>query len=533
MAQGNLFKERQTKGILSFSSYSKPPARLGYQGRHFTYKGTPIYLIGSGLETLNLEGETPQSLLTRWRSYLEVLAQSQTQYVRFRLRLFPWAFLREEAGKVLSPWVYRSHHPIRYDLSTFDPLFWELLWQMAQEAHRREILLEFVLFDAEVLPEIGAGAERDGASLVASSQGLSLSLIKSSPGSSLWQRHPWNEAVGGPLKRERGEAFYQLAEPENFHLWAENFSPEWGPSRQNQWYQQHYVLKVIQTLGGFDNVYWELLHNLRAVDALRLGWIRHWVQFLRHYDPFHRLITLSVPYGFWREANRWIGGEVDLLLLHGAGFPYEKHTAVPYTFAQLYRENPFGCPLMDDQTDWFTGEGDRARRPTSVEVKVERYAFWQAFVSGGHISAVAYQGLSKRPIHDWLKVFSQFIEGTDFVNLVPDNSVVAQAPVGLFHHSAHNPGKESVSYFTTDGAFSGGEVLLALRQGNFLARYIDPRTGRCLYQTWLKVPFHGRVRLLLPPFEEDMVLHIEEEGKAQAWRERAFEKRVDKGRGLE
>lgn len=522
MVQGDLVKDQQTKGIPPFSSCSKPFARLWYRGRHFTDKGTPIYLIGSGLETLALEGETPQSLLARWRSYLEVLTQIQTQYVRFRLRLSPWAFLREGVGKALSPWVLRSRHPVRYDLLTFDPLFWEILRQMAWEAHRREIFLEFVLFDASALPEGGAGIRR----------GETLSLPKGSSGSDLWQRHPWNEVVGGPLRGDQGEVFYQLAEPENFRLWAENFSPEWEPARQNQWYQQHYLLKVVQALGGLDNVYWELLHELRMVDSLCLGWIRHWVEFLRHYDPFHRLITLSVPYSFWKEAYRWIQREVDLLLLHGTGFPYEKHTAIPYTFARLYQENSFGYPLMDDQTDWFTGEGGKARRPTSVEVKVERYAFWQAFVSGGHMSAVAYQGLSKRSIHDWLKVFAQFVEETDFVNLEPDNSVVAKAPVGLFHHSAHNPGKEGVSYFTTDGAFSGGEVLLSLRQGNFLARYIDPRTGRCLYQTRLEVPFHGRARLILPPFEEDVVLHIEEEGKAQAWRRRVS-KRVDKGRGLE
>ncbi|MCD6507578.1 hypothetical protein J7M22_13260 [Candidatus Poribacteria bacterium] len=450
---------------------------LGIEGYHFTYDGEPIYIVGSGMEGIGTENTPDGERWESWKGYIDMLSDHQTEHVRFRIRFFPWSFCWEEPGAAKSPWRVVDPRKPLYDLHRFNPRFWELAKRICGYAEKRGVLVEFVLFDRCSLERWRAG-ER-------------------------WFRHPWNADCGGPIKAHDGKGeFYTLAQPDNLNLFEEPLSPEWEWARKSQWFQQHYVKKAIDELSGFRNVYWEIVNEMEGFDDLRVQWVKHWIDFLHAHDRQDRPISFS-------GLNPFRGDEVYYRL---PGLDIVQCHADTYEVGdRIRRLRKYGKPVMVDEAFWHGKRPEDWKKPSSEQVKIERWSFWNAFVAGGHTTAVCWQPFTGRPIHTWLRIFALFVENTRFTELEPRDDLILSAPQDLRVHAAASSGGEYVIYCSSEGTYtpssSDEDIKLKLKPGRYALTISDPKSGRRISRSSLSA--EGELSAIkLPPFSEDLVIHM-------------------------
>ena len=446
---------------------------LGVEGYHFTLDGRPIYVIGSGMEGIGTANSPDGERWERWREYIDMLAAHQTDRVRFRIRFFPWCFCWEEPGEAKSPWRVVDPQKPLYDLLRFNPRFWDLVKRICSYARGKGVLVEFTLFDRCSLERWRTG-ER-------------------------WFRHPWNADCGGPIRARDGKGeFYTLARPDDLKLFERPFSPDWDWAMKSQWFQQRYVKKAIDELSGFENVYWEIVNEMEGFDELRVRWVKHWIDFLRAHDPKRRPITFS-------GLNPLGGDEVYYRL---PGIDVVQCHADTYEVAdRIRRLRKYGKPVMVDEAFWHGEKPRDWKKPSPEQVRIERQSFWEAFVAGGHTTAVCWQPLAERPIHDWLKIFARFVETTDFPDLEPRNDLLISAPQGIRVHVAASPRWEIVIYCAADGPPPGGTLKLKARGGTYVLSMLSPKTGEEIRRASVSAR-EGTLSLDLPPFDEDLTIHL-------------------------
>lgn len=412
-----------------------------------------------------------------WREYLDLLAAHQGKRTRFRVRFFPWSFCWEEPGLAKSPWKVIDPAGPRYNLYEFNPRFWELARRICAYAAEKGLFVEFVLFDR-------------------------CSLERWQPGER-WFRHPWNAACGGPIQAPNGKGhFYTLAEPDNLYLFSEPFSDDWPWAKQSQWFQQRYVKQAIDTVGSFASVYWEIVNEMEGFNDLRVRWVQHWIDFLHAHAP-PRPISFSGLNAFRGDRAFYTLPGLDIVQCHGDS-KRGPHDAMTHLTA--LRE--YGKPVMLDEAFWHGRRPENWQRPSREQQKIERWSFWQALVAGGHTTAVCWQPFEERPIHDWLKVFAEFVDQTDFARLEPHDDLLVALPAGVHAHAAAQPGREYVVYCTVDEPFTGGPLTLALKAGTYVLRGVEPTTGRELRRERLTVTNDEPIAVKLPAFGEDVAVHL-------------------------
>ncbi|MDP2728207.1 MAG: hypothetical protein Q8P59_11775, partial [Dehalococcoidia bacterium] len=176
---------------------------LEVAGYWFTYQGKPLYLMGSGMESIYTSDSvsSPQESLDRWMAYLDLLARYKVNMVRF----YAWAFVWDdtEPWQGAGPWPYTSLDPPVYDLDAFSEPYWETVRELAKAASDRDIVLEYVLFEGWLNDRV-------------------------------WPKHPWNIQMGGPLRNKQD--FFDLRNPRNLY------------------FQERYVQKVLDELAGMPNI---------------------------------------------------------------------------------------------------------------------------------------------------------------------------------------------------------------------------------------------------------------------------------------
>lgn len=443
-----------------------PDSRLRTRRGRFIYQGEPVYPIGSGLEAFRQDNGYDGLDIDAWKSHIDLLASLQTPHVRFRLRFGAWAFCWDEAA--LCPWQRTG---TGYDLAAFDTDFWQRLRQVAEYAREKGLLLEFILFDTFALQH---GQQGKG-----------------------WGRHPFNATNGGPLAESHpSRSFYNLAAPNDYLLFQQPFDPAWPVLTQLQYHQQRWAMQAIDCLDGLENVVWELVSDMDASDPVRVGFVSHFIQFLRRNDPQDRLAGLSVETLNRTDAVYFRLTGVDAVNFHWDGAEGEPHAEFAETIAGLAS---YGKPVVANQAGWPHGD------PCSE--KWERWSFWQAFVAGGHPVADCARSFRRRPVHDWLKVFAQFVEETDFPTLVFAPGVIRRIASDVQAHAAISD-TDFVLYMTTDAPQDGAGIVLGLPEGQWSGHWFDPRTGNSLDTLSLTTARAEVMETRTPTFDEDVALHL-------------------------
>lgn len=457
-----------------------PPGLRTQHGR-FLYQGAPIYLVGSGLEGITRFWGYDGRDMEVWRQYIRLLSGIQTQRVRFRLRINLWAFAYDPQGPEFAPWRWDGE---RFYLEQFHDPCWSLLCQIVREAGDAGLLAEIVLFDSIALT---IGKHNDP-----------------------WSRNPFNAALGGPLSGPPRPHFYNLAEPHNYHLFEQPASEDWTPAKQIQRHQQRMVHRAIQCLDGLENVCWEIVSEIEGADPVRVGFVEHWISFLRQHDPADRLVSFSGKHPLRGDEVYYHLTGIDTVHAHLTLAYYDPHEDLAETIAALSR---YGKPVFFDETDW-SAEGSGMNDPLLDEMGPiwERWSFWQAFVAGGYIAADCCRKLERRPLHDWLKVFMQFVEGTEFHRLEYRPDLPITCPAECFAHAALGPA-EAVVYLTADRPMQTDALSLKLPTGRWRVTWLDPKSGRKTVRSTALDSDGGESELRMPAFEEDLVLHLKREAQ--------------------
>ncbi|MDP2727262.1 MAG: hypothetical protein Q8P59_06930, partial [Dehalococcoidia bacterium] len=334
---------------------------LGVEGYWFTYQGRPLYLMGSGMESiyagLGGSASSPRESLERWMAYLDLLARYKVNMVRF----YAWAFVWDdnevwgdtEPWEGASPWHYTNFDPPMYDLETFSEGYWETVRAVAKAASDRDIILEYALFE-------GWG------------------------GNQTWTKHPWNTRTGGPLGNKQD--FFDLGNPRNLY------------------FQERYVQKVLDELAGLPNIILEITNEL-APNRYARSWAAYWTAFLEERAPEH-LVTISEPsWHFGPEMATeayWEWPGIDVVSAHETRGELALYGGYAQDRFAGYWERGLDKPLMINE---WCGVGE------SLSYADERKFFWTVLTSGGHGVRGCWQPFGETSSLPWLRNIADFLDG--------------------------------------------------------------------------------------------------------------------------
>jgi len=444
--------------------------RINPQNPHyFIYKGRPFFIIGSGMES---HCQPWSRTAEQWRAYLDMLRRNGFNRVRF----FPWDFCwAEKLEPTFSPWRVLDAQNFRYDLTRFNPAYWDLVRRIIQMARERDIVVEYNLFD--------------------------YCSLQDSPKKKVWSHNPLSARAGGAVPGNRGKpGVYAFADYSDLDLFKQPFDPHWPWQKRNQWLQQFYVKHTVDQLGGYENIYWEIMNEQGwgKVEPQGVKWTRHWLAFLDKYDPHRRLRSINAA-----DVYDEMEG-MDIVCEHPIPFFNRKKLTRPEVIVEIVHEaRKFGKPVICDETGFFPPQSSTEDQPwrtiTPEQLANERRAFWYAFVAGGHWTAVCWQDFQERPTHRWIRHLADFVQRVPYWTMAPHDDLVQ----GPFAHCLARPGKLYVVYLGRGGQVSvdlGGRKLTA-----FEARWLDPRTGK---ERAASGKQQGNLVVFQAPDKEDWVLVI-------------------------
>jgi hypothetical protein len=444
----------------------------------FVYNGTSIHIVGSGMEGIRQDLGYDGRDLHVWKAYIDMLAGLQTEHVRMRLRFNPWAFCRGEGEYCGSPWVHQNG---QYDLGRFDEEFWSLVHSIAEYADEKGLLMEFVLFDARSFFR-GRHAPR-------------------------WDRHPFNAAVGGPIEGPPLPAFYNLAEPESLDLFRSGVPGSGTATTRLQGVQQAYVFQAVRALDALQNVCWEIVNEIEGSDPVRVGFVSHFVEFLRRHDPIDRLVACSGKSPLRGDAAYFRITGIDAVHFHMKGGAYDAHYDIVETILELAQ---YGKPVVNDEADWTPSRADGGRR-SGLAPKEVRWALWQSFLAGGSTTAPRWQPFEHSAVHDWIAVFAGIAESLALARLEYRVDAIPALPSGVNGNGAVG-GEQAVIYLTSDSPVPKGQMRVHLPAGHWDGEAVDPRDGSRRGDVSLGST-GATVDVDIPAFEEDLVVLLKQRGE--------------------
>ncbi|MFQ5808671.1 MAG: putative collagen-binding domain-containing protein [Armatimonadota bacterium] len=435
--------------------------------RYLTYNGEPFFIIGSGMES---HCDTWSQTIPQWRAYLDMLQRNGFNRVRFFLWWFCW---KDELLPTFSPWALRSAEQFDYDLTRFNPAYWDFMKQLLTLARERDIVFEYNLFD--------------------------YCCLEDRRGSRCWTRNPLSALNnnGGPLPGPRGKPdIYAFADYADLDLFEKPFDASWPWQKQNQWYQQLYVKHTIDQLTAFPNLYWEIMNEQGwgKVEPNGPEWTRHWLAFLDRHDPNRHLRSLNAA-----DVYDALPG-LDIVCTHPIPYYRKRELNSPERAVNHVQSHlKFGKPVSCDETGYFPPQASTDdkdwRTFTPEQLANERRAFWYAFVAGGHWTATCWQDFDERDTHRWIRHLANFVRRVPYWRMDPHDDLVEGG------HCLARPGEHYVVYLG-----NGGTTSIDL-QGHaaekFEAQWLDPRTG-----TWhdADAKQNGQRVTLTAPSEDDWVL---------------------------
>lgn len=432
-------------------------------GHYLVWRGRPILLIGDSVTQGWMECGTNFNQA----DYVDALAARGINL------LMLWSFKGTRASlqaqdrrlgydaPELWPWL-GSPEDASFDLGRFNPAYFDRLRALVGHAEQRGIVVLITVHDGWTKTAF------DG--------------------------HPFNCMLGnGPLAAR--EHYVTLADVRR--EMPVEFDPSWTWQQQNQYFQERFCAKLVETLAPFSNVLFEMFNegewyprrprrqheahflaffrarctNLLLSNADHLGDVR------AHLDPDPDVVTLHPP--------GWVGQAAAFVRGFGTQPPK------PYLYSEPVPEFNGSVPTLDDvrRSVWETalaGAGWVNQNDPSfgwdprTTIAAQTRARDQAYDIAGHCARFFNGG------------------GIRFWEMKPEGSLTSTGVC------LARPGEEYVVYSAVLRKFTLD--LAAARQRVLSVRWYNPRTGQ--FQSAAEIPGGNVQQVFEPPFDGDAVLHL-------------------------
>jgi hypothetical protein len=440
------------------------PLRLHPRNQHyFEYKGKPVVLVTSAEHygaVLNMDFD--------YKKYLETLAAEGMNYTRIFAGSYveiPGSFgienntLAPAVGSFIAPWQRTSEQgtyegEMKFDLSRWNPVFFDRLKSFISEADRLDVFVEVTLF---------CSTYDDKA----------------------WLRHPFHP---GNNVNNLGE----LARRESTTLKNSKLVE----------FQKAFVEKIVKELNDYDNFFWELQNEpwadngVRGMRILKTHNIsgQNWAQYaelakdgaLEWQKEIARVIAetesrlpkqhlIAQNYCNFKESLAEVMPNISIINFH-------------YAWPDAVRMNyGWNRPIGFDESG-FTGSDDETYLLQAWEFMAAGGALFNNLDYSFFVGHEDGKGISKAPgggstrLRSGLKILREFIESFDFVKMSPDVNVVFHSP-GMEWQAISEPGKQYAIVFSGKNS---EHITFYLPKGKYLAEYIDPWTGKVFYSETLQ-----------------------------------------------
>lgn len=452
------------------------PLRLHPENsRYLQWRGRPTILITSAEHygaLLNLDFD--------FRTYFAELEQNGLNHTR----IFAGTY-RELAGshgiadntlapadnRFLAPWK-RSDQPgyfvggNKFDLTAFNPDYFQRLKELMTEARNRGIVVEFNFF----CPLYGDGE---------------------------WNGSPFNPAnnVNGLGNCPR-EEILSLKHPQLLAV------------------QEEFVKAVVRELNSFDNLYYEIC-NEPYIRKVPDDWQRKIVRTIRDAEstlPHRHLISLNIANGAAKVELAPEG--VSILNFH--------YCVPPDVVAMNEHLNL----LIGENETGFRGKHDFLYRSEGWDFLLAGGGLYNSLDysftvthPAGDLREYKAPGGGSRELRQQLGILKKFLEGFDFIRMRPDSKVVSRISDNLSWKALSRPGEDYALYLHVpvkknpkkieDVLRTGIRATLTLQlpAGKFREEWIDTLTGTVLKtEEWEQT---GSEReLATPQFDNDVALRL-------------------------
>ncbi len=360
-------------------------------------------------------------------------------------------------GDLLCPWARSetdgyANGGHKFDLTKWDPAYFQRLTDFVRQASRRGIVVELVLF---------CPFYEDG----------------------MWNLSPMNARNNiNDIGRMERTAVYTLDHPDLLKI------------------QEAMVRKIVDTLKDFDNVYYEIC-NEPYFGGVTLDWQYHIAETISGAESkfeHKHLIARNV-------ANKSAVVENPSPHVSIFNFHYAKP---PVAVGENYH---WDRAIGDDETGFA---GDDRVKPYRLEGWDFILAGGAVFNNLDYSFAVGHEDGSARinapggggpELWRQLGILREFINGFDFVKMRPDNSVLtSDVPEGTTARALVQPGKAYAIYVNGNGLSS---IMVDLPAGTYQAEWIDTKTGEIAKDESFTHDA-GLYRLEVPPYTDDIALRI-------------------------
>ena len=439
----------------------RKPIQLHPDNPHyFRFRGKATVLITSGEHygaVLNAD--------FNYRKYLATLAT-----LRFNLtRTFTGAYcepvgafniqkntLAPAKDKLLCPWARSEQGGYanggnKFDLTRWDPAYFQRLRGFLGEASKRGVVVELVLF---------------------------CPFYKDA----MWRLSPMNAAnnVNGVGKIKRTSA-YTLNNGKLLDV------------------QLAMVRKIVTELKDFDNLYYEIC-NEPYFGGVTGAWQARIARQIAATDKalkVRHLIAQNIANGSKKIVKP--DSLVSIFNFHYATPP--KAVTINYGLNKV---------IGDDETG-FKGSGDGAYRMEGWDFVLAGGGVYSNLDYSFFCGREDGTGRNKAPgggsatLHRQLGVLVDFMNGLDFVRMRPDNSVIrGGVPAKATARALVEPGRAYAVYVRGG---TQAELVMNLPAGRFLAEWVDTKTGRVAKRQSLRHQ-GGLRKLSSPAYRQDIALRV-------------------------
>jgi len=357
----------------------------------------------------------------------------------------PIAYLRVGSGAAL------DGKP-KFDLSQFDPEYFERLRSRVIAAAGRDIYVSVMLFQGWSIYSHGYGNP--------------------------WPVHPFNEANningvdGDPDKDGEGREVHTLQVPAVTRL------------------QEAYVRKVIDTLNDLDNVLYEITNESAIFSK---DWQYHMIRYIKHYEATkpkqHPVGITAFDSGREGSMEALFGSPADWISPQNDGVSGDYMSDPPAAD---------GRKVIVSDTDHLWGVGG------------DRIWVWKSFTRG--LNPIYMDPMSKP---DWVRSSEAEMEGARkamgdtrrYAERMHLSAMTPQSELASTRYCLTNPGREYLVYHP-----KGGEGFsVELKTGTYYYEWFDPAKGVNADNGSVKTP--GGAQQFKALFEGDAVLYLKAQSK--------------------